>query len=97
MTLPITRSEYFDLIDWTGRQLRCDKKGAIPSHIKPILQRLDLNENQWIPSVQQYRNRFHVMVVKLSFLQDFAKRLNRFWFKGKAGVSALYRVVENPG
>ena len=61
------------------------------------IKRQDLNEDQWIPSVQQYRNRFHVMVGKFAFLQDMAKRLNRSWFKGKAGVSALYRVVENPG
>ncbi len=35
--------DYFELIDWTGRAIREDKKGAIPSHISPILNRLEVN------------------------------------------------------
>jgi len=36
--LPVLRS----LLDWTGRQVRADKRGVIPEHPAPILERLGL-------------------------------------------------------
>ena len=69
----------------------------MPCHLQPILQRLDLDQDHWIDSVQQNRNRFHVMVGKLAFMQQLAKQLNRSWYKGKGGVMALYRGAESSG
>jgi hypothetical protein len=43
-SLPITQLDYFALVDWTGRAVRTDKRGAIPSHVKPILQKLYVND-----------------------------------------------------
>jgi hypothetical protein len=40
--LPMSFGEYLDLLDWTGRQLRDDKRGAIPQELAPILQRLHI-------------------------------------------------------
>jgi hypothetical protein len=34
--------QYFMLLDWTGRELRADKRGAIPEHLAPIVERLGL-------------------------------------------------------
>jgi hypothetical protein len=31
---------YVILLDWTGRELRADKRGAIPDHLAPIMERL---------------------------------------------------------
>jgi len=33
-------AEYLNLLDWTGRQIRADKRGAIPADLAPILERL---------------------------------------------------------
>ena len=38
--LPFSLAEYLELLDWRGRQTREDKPGAIPSHLAPILERL---------------------------------------------------------
>ena len=38
--LPFSLLVYFELIDWTGRMIREDKKGAIPTDVLPILQSL---------------------------------------------------------
>ena len=56
--LPISQDEYFQLVDWTGRTLRDDKRGAIPAHLAPILQRLKINENNWIEGIQHYGQLF---------------------------------------
>ena len=36
------------VVDWTGRVIRDDKRGAIPETAPPILQRLNVSEKHWI-------------------------------------------------
>ena len=37
--LPFTMADYFALVDSTGRVIRDDKRGFIPSEVPPIIQR----------------------------------------------------------
>jgi len=39
----LTLAEYLQLLDWTGRQLKPGKRGAIPKNAPPILDRLNLS------------------------------------------------------
>jgi hypothetical protein len=41
--LPIQLDDYLSLLDWTERQLAPGKKGIIPKHFAPILERLGIN------------------------------------------------------
>jgi len=41
--IPFTLSDYLELVDWSGRIIREDKKGHIPEHLPDILQRLDID------------------------------------------------------
>ncbi len=56
--LPISLSRYLDLLDWTGRQLRSDKRGAIPENLAPILQRLGVDSKTWCELVGQFGRLF---------------------------------------
>jgi hypothetical protein len=50
--LPSTSVEdYVNLVESTGRLVRAGKRGAIPSHLLPILARLDLSVEQWLGMV----------------------------------------------
>ncbi len=40
--LPMTLEEYLQLLDWMGREIRADKRGAIPADLQPILERLQI-------------------------------------------------------
>jgi len=51
--LPIQADHYFMLLDWTGRELRADKRGAIPEHLAPIVERLGLNQSNWIEDLSR--------------------------------------------
>ena len=31
--------DYLQLLDWTGRQIRSDKRGAMPAHLEPLFER----------------------------------------------------------
>ncbi len=52
--LPIQVELYVMLLDWTGRELRADKRGAIPDHLAPIMDRLGLNRSNWVETVRGF-------------------------------------------
>ena len=39
--------DYLELVDWTGRIMRNDKRGYIDNALPPILHRLQLSLEQW--------------------------------------------------
>jgi hypothetical protein len=55
-------SDYLELVDTTGRIIREDKRGAIPLHLPPILDRLGIDRKTWIANVtgfeKVYQKRF---------------------------------------
>jgi hypothetical protein len=50
--IPVSLDKYLELLDWTGRQFREGKRGAIPAHLAPILQRLKINEELWLDALE---------------------------------------------
>ena len=46
--LPMSFADDLNLLDWTGRQLRADKRGAIPADLAPILERLQVSDEGWM-------------------------------------------------
>jgi len=50
--------DYIELLDWTGRIIRHDKRGAIPDSTPPILQRLDISTQHWIELSTSFEQRF---------------------------------------
>lgn len=57
--LPISPKAYLELVDWTGRQIKVDKSGAIPAKLAPILARLGLASQNWVPVVRNFGRYFH--------------------------------------
>jgi hypothetical protein len=81
--LPIEVEHYVKLLDWTGRELRADKRGAIPDHLAPILERLGLNRSNWVETVRGFGRLFKQAAGRSSSLVDAAARRSRRWFQGK--------------
>lgn len=49
LEMPLTA--YLELLDWTGRQIRGDKRGAIPASLAPILERLGLDGDRLVEAI----------------------------------------------
>lgn len=60
LSLPLEK--YLELVDWSGRQLRHDKRGVIPGHLKPLLERLGLVPREWLKCLSKFRTRFGPIV-----------------------------------
>ncbi|SKA70102.1 hypothetical protein SAMN02745132_04536 [Enterovibrio nigricans DSM 22720] len=46
--MPFRLMEYLELVDWTGRQCREDKRGHIDSREPAILNRLGFDSVEWL-------------------------------------------------
>ena len=56
--LPMTVDDYLMLLDWTGRQVAAGKSGVIPSHLAPILLRLGIEKENWLPLITRFGGLF---------------------------------------
>ena len=81
---------YVILLDWTGRELRADKRGAIPDHLAPIMERLGLNRLNWVETVRGFGRLFKQAAGRSSSLVDAAARRSRRWFQGKAAARTAF-------
>ena len=73
--LPFRLTDYLELVDWTGRILREDKRGAIPSSLPPILDRLDIDAKSWIFLTRHFESRFKCLVGCAFKLKQAAEQL----------------------
>lgn len=48
--------DYLNLVDYTGRCLRDDKRGVIPELLPPILQRLNIDKDTWLLNVTKFES-----------------------------------------
>jgi REP element-mobilizing transposase RayT len=73
--LPLTQQDYLELVDWTGRIIRSDKKGAIAESLPPILQRLKQNKDNWLYVTQHFESQFKGFVGAAYRLKEICSSL----------------------
>ena len=56
--LPFLLKDYLELVDWTGRILRHDKRGSINDNLPPILERLEFNNKNWKTLTTSFETQF---------------------------------------
>jgi REP element-mobilizing transposase RayT len=88
--LPMSQAKYLELLDWTGRQVRQDKRGAIPADLAPILDRLQLSRETWIETVQHFGKWFHRAAGRPETLALEAQRRHRQWLSGISHSRAAF-------
>ena len=54
--------DYIELVDWTCRQIRDDKRGNIDVDQPPILDRLGIETEHWLYLTQHYQSSFKSLV-----------------------------------
>lgn len=57
--IPFSLSDYLQLVDWTGRAIRDNKRGHIPNNLPPVLLRLNIAPKDWLINSQQFEKIIH--------------------------------------
>jgi hypothetical protein len=79
LSMPL--GSYFELLDWTGRQMRGGKRGKIPSELSPILDRIGLDAASWLELVKRFGRTFKRIAGTAERLQQEAARRGQHWLQ----------------
>jgi hypothetical protein len=89
--LPLTVADYLEVIDWTARQKRADKRGAVSTAEPPILRKLGLTEHQWSAQMLGTETRYWRAIGSAQSLIEKAVAMGQSWMKGISVARSLMR------
>jgi len=87
--LPFRLQDYLDLVDWTGRQIRPDKRGSIDQQTPPILERLNIDAEHWVYNTQHFESQFKGIVGTVLSIKAQCHRLGYQRTPGLAAATYL--------
>ena len=88
--LPMRVDDYLRLLDWTGRQIRDDKPGAIPARLAPILDRLALTDGTLLEAISHFGKSFRRCVGAGETVDAKAAEAGKSWFQGVTACRATF-------
>ncbi len=91
--IPFCFVDYLELVEWTGRAIRADKRDHIPEHIPPLLQRLNIDTKQWINASAHLERDFYRAIGPIEKLNQLCEKLQKRWLHGTAACTALYGLT----
>ncbi|MCC5842277.1 MAG: hypothetical protein JJT96_19330 [Opitutales bacterium] len=93
--LGMSEERYLQLVDWTGRRLHDDKAGAIPADLAPVLDRLELDVENWVSTVERYGSLYHRVAGRMEKLAEAARALGQRWVKrrDREACAGVYRAA----
>ena len=82
--LPCNLEDYLELVDWAGREIKCNKRGYIPANAPPILARLRMDTKPVLDYLSKDEIPAFGALGPVSMLRAFAKSVGRRFIKGHA-------------
>lgn len=89
--LPIRLNDYIELVQWTGKQVRPDKRGAIPANAPNVLKQFESKPERWAVRVKAIGSGYWRVVGDAQDLIVLAERLNQRWLKGIGTAMSLQK------
>jgi len=80
--IPYSLTDYFELVDWTGRAIRDDKRGHIPMSEPKILHKLGIGTETWLETVGNFTHHFHTYVGPEDKLKTICQQQQKKWLTG---------------
>ena len=69
-------TDYLDLVDWTGRQIRENKRGSISEAEPAIMDRLGIDAEHWLYITQNFESEFKGIV---GAVHEVKSKITQFW------------------
>jgi len=81
-TIAFTLYDYLELIDWSGRAIVLNKRGAISSNTPKLLQTLGVDADAWIEVIKNFRRQYGHFAGSKERLRQCANQHDHCWYKG---------------
>ncbi len=82
-------------MDWTGRAMRDDKRGYIPSEAPSILLRLGGHPDNWLDALPKLEEQFHEFMGREDPMKRLGGKLEKMWLKGAGLARRLFGGAES--
>jgi len=79
--IPFNYTDYFELVDWSGRHIDPNKSSYIKSDQPKILTMLGIDEGDWLTTVKHFRRQYGSFAGTTKHLRDFAHSHGKSWCK----------------
>ncbi len=83
-------AEYLRLLDWTGREIRAEKRGSIPEDLAPLFERLGIHGEVWVDLVANFGRWFRTAVGRVESLARESARRGRQFLHGASHCRAAF-------
>ena len=90
--LHLTQVEYLHLVDYTGRQIRADQRGAIAGPAPATLGRLGYHPDTWTRQVLAVKSDYGRAIGAVESLVEKAAEIGQRWLRGIATARRLAAV-----
>jgi REP element-mobilizing transposase RayT len=88
--LPFSLADYLELVDWTGRVIREDKRGAVPANMPPLLERLAIDAQHWMYLSKHFESPFKHLVGTARTVRNACEELGKQWSHGIKQCEVLF-------
>ena len=88
--IPYFTTDYLELVDWSGRAIVEGKKGLISEQLPPILQRLNMQPEQYLAYVRKPKYGFANALGTLDKIKACAEHFEKAFLKGQTAAAALF-------
>ena len=88
----LTQNAYIDLVQWTGRQVRPGKRGAIPRHVPAALSKTGMTAKQWPVQVTAVGSGYWRLIGSVEQIIEKAEQCGQRWLKGLGTARQLTKA-----
>ncbi|TVP75980.1 MAG: transposase, partial [Thioalkalivibrio sp.] len=88
--IPFAFDDYLELVDTTGRVIREDKRGYIPGETPQILERLNIDPEQFIATAARMLHQFSTAIGTPEHLTAHCVARNVAFLRGMGAARALF-------
>jgi len=88
--IPFSLIDYLELLDWTSRVLRDDKRGVVLGAQPQLLHVLGIDDETWCELASSFGKNYHGAVGSLEELASYAEHTGKCWIAKK---NVLHRCL----
>jgi REP element-mobilizing transposase RayT len=92
-SIGFTLKDYIELVDWAGRAVREDKRGAIDSTQPPILQRLGIEADAFVDHMKGKQQEHYPLVMgRPDTIKKLCQKMKKIFIRGMGQSQLLYQT-----
>jgi len=89
--LPMSVAIHLELLDWTARESRSDKRSAMPASAAPIFERLGIDADRWCELTRDFGKLFSTVAGKPKVIESTRSRQHHQRYKIRNRAQELLR------